>query len=89
MYISLSLEREREREREREYLHTYIHTYFDTHGGCVSVGSQARWPSQVHIYRLISEATVEENILRKANQKRLLDSVVIQVTFEIDIDIGR
>ena len=33
---------------------------------------------QVHIYRLVSEATVEENILRKANQKRLLDSVVIQ-----------
>ncbi|KOO28558.1 swr1 complex snf2 family DNA-dependent ATPase, partial [Chrysochromulina tobinii] len=33
---------------------------------------------QVHIYRLISEATVEENILRKANQKRLLDDVVIQ-----------
>ncbi|EOD19494.1 hypothetical protein EMIHUDRAFT_415931, partial [Emiliania huxleyi CCMP1516] len=33
---------------------------------------------QVHIYRLISESTVEENILRKANQKRLLDSVVIQ-----------
>ena len=33
---------------------------------------------QVHIYRLVSESTVEENILRKANQKRLLDSVVIQ-----------
>lgn len=33
---------------------------------------------QVHIYRLVSEATIEENILRKANQKRLLDSVVIQ-----------
>ncbi|XP_023802713.1 helicase SWR1-like, partial [Cyanistes caeruleus] len=26
----------------------------------------------VHIYRLISERTVEENILKKANQKRLL-----------------
>ena len=26
---------------------------------------------QVHIYRLVSESTVEENILRKANQKRL------------------
>ena len=33
---------------------------------------------EVHIYRLVSESTVEENILRKANQKRLLDSVVIQ-----------
>ena len=33
---------------------------------------------QVTIYRLVSESTVEENILRKSNQKRLLDSVVIQ-----------
>ncbi|KAJ1618878.1 hypothetical protein T492DRAFT_575273, partial [Pavlovales sp. CCMP2436] len=32
---------------------------------------------QVHIYRMVSEATVEENILRKATQKQLLDSVVI------------
>lgn len=33
---------------------------------------------EVHIYRLISEYTIEANILRKANQKRLLDDVVIQ-----------
>jgi E1A-binding protein p400 len=32
---------------------------------------------EVHIYRLISEATIEENILKKANQKRQLDAVVI------------
>ncbi len=32
----------------------------------------------VHIYRLVSEHTIEANILRKANQKRLLDDVVIQ-----------
>ncbi|KAJ3166165.1 swr1 complex component [Irineochytrium annulatum] len=32
----------------------------------------------VHIYRLISEHTIEENMLRKANQKRRLDNVVIQ-----------
>ncbi|RKP25843.1 P-loop containing nucleoside triphosphate hydrolase protein [Syncephalis pseudoplumigaleata] len=32
----------------------------------------------VHIYRLVSEHTIESNILRKANQKRLLDDVVIQ-----------
>ena len=32
----------------------------------------------VHIYRLISEHTVEENILQKANQKRFLDDVVIR-----------
>ncbi|KAJ1654750.1 swr1 complex component [Dispira simplex] len=32
----------------------------------------------VHIYRLISTATIEENILRKANQKRALDQLVLQ-----------
>ncbi|ODV91242.1 hypothetical protein CANCADRAFT_121715 [Tortispora caseinolytica NRRL Y-17796] len=32
----------------------------------------------VHIYRLVSEYTIESNILRKANQKRMLDNVVIQ-----------
>ncbi|XP_033627174.1 helicase SRCAP-like isoform X2 [Asterias rubens] len=32
----------------------------------------------VHIYRLISEMTVEENILKKANQKRLLVDVSIE-----------
>lgn len=32
----------------------------------------------VHIYRMVSEHTIEANILRKANQKRLLDHVVIQ-----------
>ena len=33
---------------------------------------------EVHIYRLVSESTIESNILRKANQKRMLDNVVIQ-----------
>ncbi|OSX61706.1 hypothetical protein POSPLADRAFT_1046989 [Postia placenta MAD-698-R-SB12] len=32
----------------------------------------------VHIYRFISEHTVEEALLRKANQKRSLDNIVIQ-----------
>lgn len=32
---------------------------------------------EVHIYRLVSEHTIEENILKKANQKRTLDNVVI------------
>lgn len=32
----------------------------------------------VHIYRFVSEYTIESNILRKANQKRQLDNVVIQ-----------
>ncbi|KAI9759465.1 MAG: hypothetical protein M4579_002305 [Chaenotheca gracillima] len=32
----------------------------------------------VHIYRFVSEFTIEANILRKANQKRMLDDVVIQ-----------
>ncbi|CAI0375698.1 unnamed protein product, partial [Linum tenue] len=33
---------------------------------------------EVNIYRLISESTIEENILKKANQKRILDDLVIQ-----------
>ncbi|KAF3442635.1 hypothetical protein FNV43_RR16551 [Rhamnella rubrinervis] len=33
---------------------------------------------EVHIYRLISDSTIEENILKKANQKRALDDLVIQ-----------
>ncbi|KAJ3680699.1 hypothetical protein LUZ60_016977 [Juncus effusus] len=33
---------------------------------------------EVNIYRLISESTIEENILKKANQKRVLDNLVIQ-----------
>lgn len=32
---------------------------------------------EVHIYRLISEHTVEENILKKSNQKKYLDDLVI------------
>lgn len=32
----------------------------------------------VHIYRFISQHTVEEALLRKANQKRSLDDIVIQ-----------
>ncbi|CCG82698.1 SNF2 family helicase Swr1 [Taphrina deformans PYCC 5710] len=31
----------------------------------------------VHIYRFVSEYTIEQNIMRKANQKRMLDNVVI------------
>lgn len=33
---------------------------------------------EVHIYRFVSESTIESNILLKANQKRMLDNVVIQ-----------
>ena len=33
---------------------------------------------EVHIYRLISEHTIEENILRKSDQKRQLDFLAIQ-----------
>lgn len=33
---------------------------------------------EVHIYRLVSHSTIEENILKKANQKRALDDLVIQ-----------
>lgn len=31
----------------------------------------------VHIYRFVCEATIEENMLKKANQKRMLDNMVI------------
>ncbi|GAA96197.1 uncharacterized protein L969DRAFT_44277 [Mixia osmundae IAM 14324] len=31
----------------------------------------------VHIYRLVSEHTIEENVIKKANQKRILDHLVI------------
>jgi hypothetical protein len=33
---------------------------------------------EVHIYRLVSEHTIEENILRKSDQKRHLDHLAIQ-----------
>ena len=33
---------------------------------------------EVHIYRFVSSHPVEENMLKKANQKRLLDRVIIQ-----------
>eukprot|EP00884_Botryococcus_braunii_P006564 jgi/Botrbrau1/15909/Bobra.40_1s0091.1 len=33
---------------------------------------------EVHIYRLVSENTIEENILRKSDQKRQLDHLAIQ-----------
>jgi len=32
----------------------------------------------VHIYRLVSEKTIEENILTKSDQKRQLDHLAIQ-----------
>ncbi|KAI7879525.1 hypothetical protein K492DRAFT_208210 [Lichtheimia hyalospora FSU 10163] len=32
----------------------------------------------VHIYRFVTEYTIEENIFKKANQKRMLDNMVIQ-----------
>jgi helicase SWR1 len=32
----------------------------------------------VHIYRFVSEYTIESNILRKSDQKRMLDDIVIQ-----------
>ena len=34
---------------------------------------------EVHIYRLVSEGTIEESILQKAIQKRQLDNMAIQL----------
>ncbi len=33
---------------------------------------------EVHVYRLVSERTIEENILTKSDQKRQLDYLAIQ-----------
>lgn len=46
---------------------------------CSEVGLKGeRRRRQVHIYRFVSEATIEENISRKADQKRVLDFLAIQ-----------
>lgn len=39
---------------------------------------------EVHIYRLISEKTIEENILKKAKQKRQLDNIIKEGNFNTD-----
>lgn len=52
----------------------YCLPFFHAFLSCHRIG-QTR---DVHIYRLISELTVEENILRKANQKRFLSDVAIE-----------
>lgn len=39
---------------------------------------------EVHIYRLISERTIEENILKKAKQKRQLDNIIKEGNFTTD-----
>jgi len=44
------------------------------HDRCHRIG-QTR---EVHIYRLVSEKTIEENILTKSDQKRQLDHLAIQ-----------
>lgn len=43
----------------------------------------------VHVYRLVSEQTVEENILRRANEKRNLESLVISQAGFIPEAIGQ
>nr|OQO31482.1 hypothetical protein B0A51_01691 [Rachicladosporium sp. CCFEE 5018] len=43
----------------------------------------------VEVYKMVSEKTVEENILRRANQKSLLDQTVIQEgNFTTDYDLS-
>ena len=51
--------------------------------GCVLLQAQDRChrigqTREVHIYRLVSESTIEENILHKSDQKRQLDHLAIQ-----------
>lgn len=50
---------------------------------CVTLQAQDRChrigqTREVHIYRLVSEKTIEENILTKSDQKRQLDHLAIQ-----------
>ncbi|RXG53817.1 Helicase domino [Armadillidium vulgare] len=51
-----------------------LESYYGCPDRCHRIG-QTR---DVHIYRLISEKTIEENILKKANQKRLLGDLAIE-----------
>lgn len=53
-------------------IHTYVRTY------CCCIHSQDRahrigQTREVHIYRLVTSSSIEENILKKAQQKRHLD----------------
>ena len=41
---------------------------------------QIRNTFEVHIYRLVYERTIEENIINKTNQKCALDDLVIQIS---------
>jgi len=45
---------------------------------CVANVLFAVFAHTVFIFRLVSEMTVEENILKKANQKRLLGDLAIE-----------
>ncbi len=49
-------------------------SYLQAQDRCHRIG-QTR---EVHIYRLVSERTIEENILTKSDQKRQLDHLAIQ-----------
>lgn len=57
--------------------HSYVTCYIpmpQAQDRCHRIG-QTR---EVHIYRLVSEKTIEENILVKSDQKRQLDHLAIQ-----------
>ncbi|MCO5614727.1 hypothetical protein L7F22_069011 [Adiantum nelumboides] len=51
---------------------------FQIEAQCMDRAHRIGQTRDVHIYRFVSRHTIEENMLRKSNQKRLLDSMVIQ-----------
>src|ERR1700733_13028452 len=66
-------------DRQCEDRHVFLFFFF--RNACQSKASRAHRIGQirdVHIYRFVSQHTVEEAMLRKANQKRSLDDIVIQ-----------
>jgi helicase SWR1 len=58
---------------------------------CMDRAHRIGQTKDVEVYKLVSEKTVEENILRRANQKSLLDQTVIQdghFTTEYELNPG-
>lgn len=56
----------------------HINTPLKSSGNAVYRAHRIGQIRDVHIYRFVSQHTVEEALLRKANQKRSLDDIVIQ-----------
>jgi len=51
---------------------------FQIEAQCMDRAHRIGQTRDVHIYRFVSEHTIEENMLKKSNEKRMLDNMVIQ-----------